>query len=114
MLIERLKKMGVDSILREFEGVIVGRSAGALALCKKCVITYRSTSEVKVIYGLGLVDLTLKAHYRLGWDRELIELSKTVDIYAVPKGSALVYNKGNLSTINNVYLFHRGERQIFC
>ncbi len=114
MLIERLKKMGVDSILREFEGVIVGRSAGALALCKKCVITYRSTSEVKVIYGLGLVDLTLKAHYRLGWDRELIELSKTVDIYAVPKGSALVYDKGNLSTINNVYLFHRGERQIFC
>jgi peptidase E len=114
MLIERLKKMGVDSILREFEGVIVGRSAGALALCKKCVITYRSTSEVKVIYGLGLVDFTLKAHYRLGWDRELIELSKTVDIYAVPKGSALVYDKGNLSTINNVYLFHRGERQIFC
>jgi dipeptidase E len=113
MLIERLKKMGVDSLLREFEGVIIGRSAGALALCKKCVITYRSTSEVKVIFGLGLVDLTLKAHYKLGWDRELIELSKTEDIYAVSKGSALVYDKGNLSTINNVYLFHRGERQIF-
>jgi dipeptidase E len=113
MLIERLKKMGVDSLLREFEGVIIGRSAGALALCKKCVITYRSTSEVKVIFGLGLVDLTLKAHYKLGWDRELIELSKTEDIYAVPKGSALVYDKGNLSTINNVYYFHRGERQIF-
>jgi dipeptidase E len=113
MLIERLKKLGVDSLLRVFKGVIVGRSAGALVLCSKCVITYRSTSEVKVIDGLGLVDLTLKAHYRLGWDRELIELSKTEDIFAVPKGSGLVYNNGNLSAINNVYVFHKGERQIF-
>jgi len=113
MLIERLKKLGIDNLLRGFKGVIVGRSAGALALCSKCVITYRSTSEVKVIDGLGLVDLTLKAHYRLGWDRELIELSKTEDIFAVPKGSALVYDNGNLSSINNIYLFHKGERQIF-
>ena len=76
VLVERLKKSGIDSLLEDFKGVIVGRSAGALALCRKCVITYRSTSEVKVIDGLGLVDLTLKAHYRLGWDKELIELSK--------------------------------------
>ncbi len=113
MLIERLKKLGVEERLRGFDGVIVGRSAGALALCRKCVITYQSTSEVKVIKGLGLVDLTLKAHYRLGWDMELIELSKNDDIFAVPKGSALVYDNGNLSAINNVYLFHKGERQIF-
>ena len=112
MLIERLKKLDVDSLLKDFKGVIVGRSAGALALCKKCVITYRSTSEVKIIDGLGLVNLTLKAHYRLGWDRELIELSKTQDIFAVPKGSALIYDNGNLSTINNVYFFHKGKRQI--
>ena len=113
MLVERLKKIGVDSLLRGFEGVIVGRSAGALALCKRCVITYRSSSAVKVIDGLGLVDLTLKVHYRLGNDEELMELSKEEDIFAVPKGSALVYENGKLSAINNVYLFHKGERQIF-
>jgi dipeptidase E len=113
MLIERLKKLGVEELLWGFDGVIVGRSAGALALCKKCVITYRSTSEVKVIQGLGLVDITLKTHYRLDWDMELIELSKYNDIFAVPKGSALIYESGNLSAINNVYLFHKGERQIF-
>ena len=113
MLIERLKKLGVDSLLRSFEGVIVGRSAGALAVCRRCVITYRSTSEVKIIDGLGLVDVTLKAHYRLGRDIELLELSKTEDIYAVPKGSALVYDNGSLTAINNVYLFHKGERRIF-
>ena len=113
MLIERLRKLGVDSLLKDFEGVIVGRSAGALALCRKCVITYRSNCEVKIIEGLGVVDLTLKAHYKLDIDEKLKELSKTQDIFAVPKDSALIYDNGKLSTINNVYLFHKGERQIF-
>lgn len=113
VLVERLKKSGIRSLLRDFEGVIVGRSAGALALCKKCVITCRSTSEVKVIDGLDLVDITLKAHYKFGKDERLKELSKTEDIFAVPKGSALICDDGNLSVINNVYLFHNGEMQIF-
>jgi peptidase E len=113
VLVERLKKSGIRSLLEGFEGVIVGRSAGALALCKKCVITYRSTLEVKVIDGLGFVDLTLKAHYKLGIDEKLKELSKTEDIFAVPKGSALISYNGSLSVINNVYLFHKGERQVF-
>jgi dipeptidase E len=113
VLLERLRKLGVDSLLKDYEGIIVGRSAGALALCKKCVITYISNSSVKIIDGLGLVDLTLKAHYRLGRDEKLKELSKMQEIFAVPKGSALVYYNGNLSAINNVYLFRNGERQIF-
>lgn len=113
VLMERLKKSGIRSLLRDFEGVIVGRSAGALALCKKCIITCRSTAEIKVIDGLGLVDVTFKAHYKLGKDDKLKELSKVEDVFAVPKGSALVYGDGNLSAINSVYLFHDGERQIF-
>jgi dipeptidase E len=112
MLIERLRKLRVDSLLRDFEGVIVGRSAGALALCSKCVITYRSNCAVKVIDGLGLVDLTLKAHYKLGVDEKLKELSENQDIFAIPKGSALVCDNRNLSFINKVYLFHKSEKQI--
>lgn len=111
VLVERLKKSGIRNLLRDFEGIIVGRSAGALALCRKCVITCRRPSEIKVVDGLGLVDLTLKAHYKLGKDEKLIGLSKTEDIFAVPKDSAIVYDNGNLSFINNVYLFHSGERQ---
>ncbi len=113
VLVERLKKSGIRSLLKDFEGVIVGRSAGALALCKKCVITCRITSEIKVIDGLGLVDLTLKAHYKVVKEEKLKELSKTEDIFAVPKGSAIICDNGNLSAINNVYLFHDGERQNF-
>ena len=112
VLIEHLIKSGIRGLLEGFGGVIVGRSAGALALCRKCVITCRSSSEVKIIDGLGLVDVTLKAHYKLGRDKELAELSKKEDIFAVPKGSALVCDNNKLSAINGV-LFCNGERQIF-
>ncbi len=111
VLIERLKNLRVDALLKDFEGVIVGRSAGALALCRKCIITYRSNGLVKVINGLGLVDLTLKAHYRLGKDKALLVLSRCDDIFALPRSSAIVYDHGNISFINNVYLFSKGERQ---
>jgi dipeptidase E len=114
VLVERLKKSNMSSLLENFEGVIVGRSAGALALCSKCVITYRSNCAVKIIDGLGLVDITLKAHYKLGDDDKLKELSRDQDIFAAPQGSALVYDEDKLSAINNVYLFHNGEREIYC
>jgi dipeptidase E len=112
VLVERLKMNDVCSLLEEFDGVIVGRSAGALALCRKCVITYRSNCAVKVIDGLGLVGLTLKAHYKARLDEKLKELSENQDIFAVPKGSAVVCDNGNLSFINKVYLFHKGAKQI--
>lgn len=112
VLIERLKNMEVDSLLRGYSGVIVGRSAGALALCKKCVITYRSNSKVKLVGGLGLVDFTLKAHYKPEKDNELKRLSKEEKIYAVPEGSALVYDNGASSFIGEAYLFENGEKRM--
>ncbi len=63
-LVERLGKRHVDALLRDYPGVIVGRSAGALALCKKCLITCHSSQKVKLVEGLGLAELTLKAHYK--------------------------------------------------
>jgi dipeptidase E len=111
ILIERLKKVGIDALLSKFTGVIIGRSAGALALCKKCVITCRSNKEVKVISGLGLVDITLKAHYKPENDEALEAFSFEDKIFAVPKGSALIYDKGVSSFFNTVFLFQNGQKQ---
>ena len=110
ILIERLKKMSVDSLIQDYSGIIVGRSAGALALCRKCVITCRSNSKSKIISGLGLADLTLKVHYKLEKDPVLEQLSKNEKIYAVPIGSALVYRDGACLSIGDVYLFENGEK----
>jgi dipeptidase E len=112
VLLERLRKMSVDLLLHDYCGVIVGRSAGALALCHRCVVTCRSNLKNKIINGLGLVDLTLKVHYKPEKDNTLFALSKKETIYAVPEGSALIYNSCVCSFIGNAYLFKDGQRQM--
>ncbi len=111
--IERLKSKKIDDLLRRYLGVVVGRSAGALVLCKKCVLTGRKKST-KVIDGLGLVDFVVKAHYRpmRDKDNELKKFSESerIKVYAVPHGSAVSYRYGKLSFIGDVYLFEKGEK----
>ena len=110
-LIERLRNMKVDDMLRSYQGVIVGRSAGALALCRRCVITGRWSKQVWLVDGLGLADITLKAHYKPRKDPVLQSLSKDEKIYAVPSESAIVYDNGVRSHIGKAYLFENGVRK---
>jgi peptidase E len=111
VLVARLKNRSADLLLREYDRIIVGRSAGALALAKKCVITKKRNKPTTVmIKGLGLVDFTVKAHYNPSKDNELKMLSKEEKIYAIAERSALVYDNGSLSFIGDVYVFQNGEK----
>ena len=111
VLVERLKSRSVDRLLRKYDGVVVGRSAGALALGKKCVVTKnRRKPTSMIISGLGLVDFSVKAHYKPSKDGELKRLSKEETIYAIPERSALVYDNGALSFMGDVFLFQNGEK----
>ena len=113
VLVERLKNRNVDGLLRGYEGVVVGRSAGALALGKKCVVTKnRRHPTSKMIPGIGLVDFSLKAHYKPSRDATLKRLSQQDRIYAIPERSALVYDDGCLSFMGEVYLFQNGEKTL--
>ncbi len=112
VLMERLSRSGVDKLLKNFEGTVVGRSAGALVLCKKCVVTLRGSKRVRLIDGFGIVDLVLKAHYVEGNDGVLLRFSFKERLYAVPKGSAIIADNGKLSFLGKVYLFESGKRQL--
>jgi dipeptidase E len=111
ILIERAKKEGLDKLLRNYHGVIVGRSAGALALCKGCVTTCRYNAKVRVLEGLGLVDVTLKTHYLHNKDETLKLFSLKQKIFALPKDSAIISSNNVLSSIGTVYLFQYGQKQ---
>jgi len=111
VLVERLKNRSVDQLLRKYDGVVVGRSAGALALGKNCVVTTnRRNPTSKMIRGIGLVDFSVKAHYNHSKDDALKTLSKKETIYAIPERSALVYDDGCLSFMGEVYLFQNGKK----
>jgi len=113
ILIKRLKSMGADQLLENYDGVMVGRSAGALALCKRCVTTCRSNSKARIVNGLGLVNITLKAHYTPQKDETLKIFSLNEEIFAVPEGAALIYEQGKLYALGEVYLFSKGNRYNF-
>jgi dipeptidase E len=113
VLIERLKNSGVDNLLRNYKGIIVGRSAGALALCKKCLTTNRCTKKLRVVNGLNLVPITLKVHFKSGTAPLLRHFSWGEKIFAVPEGSALIYENDNLRAIGDVYIYYDGQYQAF-
>jgi peptidase E len=110
ILVSRLKKRGVDNLFRSYGGVIVGRSAGALALCKDCIVTLKSNQKSKFVSGLGLADFAIKVHYISSKDVFLKKLSKQHKIYAVPESSALIYDKKNLSFMGEVFVFQNEEK----
>jgi dipeptidase E len=111
VLIERLKNKNVDTLLHEYEGIVVGRSAGALALGKKCVVTKnRRHPTPQIISGIGLVNFTMTAHYKPAKDEALKKLSQQEKIYAIPERAALVYEDGTLSFMGKVCLFQNGEK----
>ncbi len=110
VLLERLKNKHIDLLLHDYNHVIVGRSAGALALSKQGILTDKNKQTTKIINGLRLVEFAIKTHYKPSEDTELKKLSKEEKIYAIPERSALVYDNNALSFMGNVYMFQNGEK----
>lgn len=114
LLVERLKKAKITTLLKNYDKVIIGNSAGAHALCKK-YIGMRGQDDraaTEIAQGLGLVNFAVVVHYDVSYDKELKTLSKKKDIkiYAIPERSALVYDNGDIKFLGNVYLFYKGEK----
>jgi dipeptidase E len=110
-LLERLRSKNIDRLLHKYNRVIVGRSAGALALCRQGILISKNKQTHKIITGLRLVEFTVKVHYKPSEDTELKRLSKQEEkIYAIPERSALVCDNGALSFMGNVLLFQNGEK----
>jgi len=113
ILVERVKNAKIDDLLRKYDKVIVGNSAGAMALCKDCILTKdKDNPATTIISGFGLVDFSCAVHYNTSKDEELRRLLTKRKIYAIPERCALVYDNGNLSFIGQVHLFYEGRKTI--
>ncbi len=110
-LLCRVRESGLDTLIHAYRGVVVGRSAGAVALGAHCFVTNRYSGVRRAVKGLGLVEFSVKAHYESSADEWLMGFSKTERIYGVPSRSAVVVNDGELSFWGKVYLFENGEKR---
>ncbi len=117
LLIDRMLISRGDEILAGFDGIIVGNSAGALALCRKyaAVVGQGEAHMTRFFKGFGELDFAVVVHYRPeqeGQDKELMELSdkSATKIYAIPENGAIIYSKGKLDFMGHVFQFYRGNR----
>jgi len=111
LLLQNLKERQIIPILKSLKSVIVGNSAGALAICNKTVLTIdEDITETKIVEGIDLVPFAVDVHYTASHDPELIELSKDLEIFGIPEKCAVIYD-GTLHFIGDIFKFYQGNKQ---
>ena len=109
LLVETLNNLNLMKSLNNFNGVIIGYSAGAMIFRKPIKIIggidneYPNTRSVNL--GLNLLRFVVSPHYKNEQDRILLEESKTNSILAIADKSAVIFKEGKLSIIGKVFLF---------
>ncbi|WHY55943.1 Type 1 glutamine amidotransferase-like domain-containing protein [Peribacillus simplex] len=112
-LIHVIEEKGLAPIIKDFQGLIIGYSAGSLALCNDCIITKdKDYPETIVIKGLGFVGFSVEVHYEVNIDADLIPLSNERKIYSIPNGSAIFSKNGEpFKVTNDIYSFQNMKKE---
>lgn len=110
VLIERLRNTGAAHLLANYDKVILGNSAGAVALCAEYVLLAEDSDAFTVSSGLGLVDVGVAVHYDPYMDAQLENLSTSRNIFAIPEGGAVVMSRCSISLIGPVAVFQEGKK----
>lgn len=119
--IDFFNKINLKELLSNFNGVIMGQSAGAIDLAED---VYCSPEEINIsedkIYmrGLGLTDINIEPHFDLEvldddiakMQREhILEESKRRSIYALKDGSHIYQSDSEVVVYGDSYLIENGE-----
>jgi dipeptidase E len=110
VLVERMNSTGAAQLLSSYDKVIMGNSAGALALCSEYVLISEESGASTVSSGLGLADIGLVVHYESYMDAQLERLSSSRSIFAIPQGGAVVISCCSISLIGHVAVFQGGNK----
>ena len=108
LLLKSIKKEGIEKLIKEFPGVIVGNSAGALVLGKYCV-TKEEGHIPSLKKGLSLVNFSVYIHYNPDKDFKTVKkLARKGAIFALPEKAVLEFDKKTrrIKTFGDIYFFH--------
>lgn len=123
-------RIGLVPAIREFDGVVLGISAGSM----NCAETVYAQPEVpgestsreyqRFLEGLGLTRCNVLPHYQTMKDRQLDGKRLMEDItypdstghqfYAIPDGSYLLKKDGALTVFGEAYLVSDGKTEQIC
>jgi len=106
-----LKEYGLDSVIKQHDGVIIGMSAGSINMTKRAVCTLSCGHSKQEIYsGLGCVDISVEPHFvRNSVLTELIDLSAEHTIYGLCDDSIIVCCGESVEYYGEVYKISHGS-----
>lgn len=100
-----LQRYGLDTVIKQHNGVIIGMSAGSINLESTAICTLSCGHDKQLIYeGLGCVDISIEPHFiRSDVSDELLELSQKYVIYGLCDDSIIVCEKENIEFYGEIY-----------
>ena len=111
--IEYLKKNDYDEIIKNFEGIILGTSAGAMNLSNKVYYSKDEDYDSSFFYdGMGIIDITIDPHFDVDDKEQVSEalsFSHQHEIIGLPNQSAIKIADDNIIYINDCYKIVNGE-----
>lgn len=120
------KKIGLKELLNDFNGIIVGQSAGSINMASNVYNSPEDGDESEPIYfeGLGLSNVNIEPHFVLdisGFDdmqmyqrNHILEESKVRDIYGLCDGSHILEMDGSITIYGDAYLIKNGVITKIC
>jgi dipeptidase E len=104
-----LKECGLDKVLNNHNGVIIGMSAGAINMAKIAICTFTCEQHQQKIYrALGLVDISVEPHFDCNnVTDELLELSNDYCIYGLCDDAAIICKDGNVELLGDIFILDK-------
>ena len=104
------QKYGLDKVIKQHTGVIIGMSAGSINLAETAICTLPCGHYKQEIYkGLGCVNISVEPHFvRDNVSNELLELSNRYIIYGLCDNSVIVC-KDKIEWYGEIYKISGGK-----
>lgn len=109
MQMKLIKDLQLEDYICNFDGPILGVSAGSMNLAKTVVDVWESLVPYK---GLGLTDITLKSHFtfeELEMKEKLIRISMDLPINALEDLSAIFIADDKIEHCGKIYRVEKGN-----
>lgn len=105
-----LQQYGLDKILKQHDGVIIGMSAGSINMADSAICTLSCGHDRQQIYeALGCVTIHVEPHFlRDSVSDELLELSKEYEIYGLCDESIIVCSNDKTEFYGEIYRITNG------
>ena len=114
------EELNLSELLKKYDGLIIGQSAGAINLADNVYNSPESLEEKNIYFkGLGLTDINIEPHFELDIDtKDQLELyqrnhilkeSNNRIIYGIPDGSYILINDKNTYIYGESYLIKDGK-----